>query len=863
MEKLIERTRKLLKSKSMNNLFFEEQNIIKKDSINPKEEEIIMLDERKNYFIYINKSDLGMLEKYYLIMEDRKTKTELKKERVLDRPNSYNAKRIKLKKMFSKMYQADRAIFDNILIDKENDSILLERCFELYINKNCKETGPFEDLSDMIDNLNEGYNIFKNSIVYLNFLLEEFKNTDIKIDLSLMMENISGGLAFLKDENFINNYIKANSNIRELFFNSVSLPFIIFDQEVNVNVNIGYKNLLDDLGNLVNLEPISSRLSDLTSITYSENEVNTLIEDTFSRIIKDIVLIDKDKALKEVIYEDYLAKIKNVSKRPSINLTLFLKKSESSNTKENNDEIYKRAKKDILLGIFDIHERRLEGFKRSVNRKVIQNVIEINSFKDLFPEARRTDRKIHFLCGETNSGKTYTAFEEACKHESGLYAAPLRLLALEGQQEFEKRGRTCSMITGEERDEKEDAKFISSTVEMIDYSKEYDVAIIDEVQLINDTDRGHAWFEAIVGINAKEIYLVGSEDIDTVLEQVVEYLGEKINKRVFKRKTKIKFDKDLYHNSLNTIGKLPKHSAVIAFGKSKVLKLKNKFESMGNKVAVIYGALPPEVRRIETERFVNGDADVIISTDAIGMGLNLPIENLFFFEYKKYNGNTIENLEVHLVKQIVGRAGRFNKFEIGYVSAMSSDVFNFIESEFYKDSVVTEKNLKCSPNYPIIKQIQQLTEENSIFKLLQNYNNAITFDFDIQNYMNEYAYKIARFIDKEDEEFNVLELKERVKIINAPVSNDRANEVLGFYYDSIKALILLKKEPNLYPYDILFDLLESFNISNQKNVEISIKKIDIFSWLAFNFEEFSSIKIDIERKKNLLNQKLIFLLRNT
>ena len=61
------------------------------------------------------------------------------------------------------------------------------------------------------------------------------------------------------------------------------------------------------------------------------------------------------------------------------------------------------------------------------------------------------------------------------------------------------------------------------------------------------------------------------------------------------------------------------------------------------KVGVIYGALPPEIRSQEASKFNNGEYDVLVASDAIGMGLNLKINRIVFSGVNKFNGSTVEN----------------------------------------------------------------------------------------------------------------------------------------------------------------------------------------------------------------------------
>lgn len=847
----IEKIRNLLRKKFPSNAFFEER---KEFNLYHKEitedvfsdgfvfpSNVLCIYETKTRKLTINKEELDLLPELILKIQSFKSDKEIKKEKLFSYRNE-------LKEEFNKKIESDKDFFNQYLPNKDIDFCTLQKSLGSFINSVCKMQKNIYDMQSIRSHIQSKIDQFKEDLI-------KIKKSKIKFDGKPLSSFQTENKIFLFKNNILLDYILLHSDVKEELKKEFIFEIDFFGTPVALTINV--KDTIPfevcNIENLITYKGRMKKFDFLSDFNISNNDLENYVNETFETLIKDNKLINKDLLLKESIYENYYGKITQVK---SENLECVIDLPVEIYSHYDNEKTLQIIKNKIIKTTLDVHERRLAGLKRSITRKVIQNIIEIDSFKNLFPEARKQKRKLYFLCGETNSGKTYTAFERAVKHKNGLYAAPLRLLALEGQQEIEKRGKLCSMITGEERDVKDGANFISSTVEMIDYSKEYDVAIIDEIQLINDRDRGHAWFEALIGINAKEIYLVGSEDISKVLDEIAQYLDEEIEKEIFERKTKIQFSKDLYKNSLNENGKLPKNSAVIAFSKNKVLELKSFFEEKGNKVSVIYGALPPEVRRFETERFVSGETDMIISTDAIGMGLNLPIENIFFYEKQKYNGYKIVDLDIGLIKQIVGRAGRFGKFDIGYVSALDEETFDFINEEFYKDSFINERFLKCSPNYPIMKQLLEITKEESMFKLLQNYNNAINFDFDIKNHMGECSYTIAKHIDSLGKK-ELLKLIEKVKLINAPVSRGKGNEELNFFKDCIKDLYFFRANPELPTYDFALKRLNTLKTNTQKNVELSIKKIDIISWLSFNFDEFFVIEDDIKHLKKSLNKKLI------
>lgn len=156
--------------------------------------------------------------------------------------------------------------------------------------------------------------------------------------------------------------------------------------------------------------------------------------------------------------------------------------------------------------------------------------------KSLYPLARSLNRKLKFFVGPTNSGKTYSAMVELKKANSGLYLAPLRLLALEGFEDLKEYKIGTSLITGEEQIIDEDASHVCSTIEMVDFDMDVDVAVIDEVQMLDDDDRGWAWVNAIIGAPAKTIIMTGSVNALDSIKKIAAYLGEDLEVVKFQRK---------------------------------------------------------------------------------------------------------------------------------------------------------------------------------------------------------------------------------------------------------------------------------------------------------------------------------------
>lgn len=154
-------------------------------------------------------------------------------------------------------------------------------------------------------------------------------------------------------------------------------------------------------------------------------------------------------------------------------------------------------------------------------RSSLKLLVALNP-KDEYPEARAMQRHFILHTGGTNTGKTYAGFERLRKSKTGVYLAPLRLLALEAQERLLDLGVACSLTTGEEEDRREGDTHVAATAEKLDLSARYDVAVIDECQMIADRERGFAWTRAILGVLAPEVHLCAAPEARDLLIRIIE-----------------------------------------------------------------------------------------------------------------------------------------------------------------------------------------------------------------------------------------------------------------------------------------------------------------------------------------------------
>ena len=348
---------------------------------------------------------------------------------------------------------------------------------------------------------------------------------------------------------------------------------------------------------------------------------------------------------------------------------------------------------------------------RAANHRMAEG-IALHRFHETFPGARARQRELLLIAGPTNSGKTYAAFQMLAAAKSGVYLAPLRLMAAEFWDRMRAAGVPCSLITGEERFPDPEARHISSTIEMLATDAEYDVAIIDEVQMIADKDRGWAWTQAIVGVNAKLVIFVGSPDAENVLREIAARLGESFAVQRTERLTPL----EVAEHPLSSDKKPDDGSAFISFSRRDVLAWKQTLGT--SECAAIYGALAPEVRREEARRFAAGEARVVSATDAIGMGLNLPVKTIVFTTLTKWDGEKEITLSDSSIRQIAGRAGRYGMHETGVVTALNKRDLAHIRAAMAAEPEPLPVIAPIAPHMKMLDFLAQETGRNDLPSLL-------------------------------------------------------------------------------------------------------------------------------------------------
>ena len=449
-----------------------------------------------------------------------------------------------------------------------------------------------------------------------------------------------------------------------------------------------------------------------------------------------------------------------------------------------------------------------------------------------FKHARSLKRHHHFYLGPTNSGKTYQALIALEQAKSGLYLAPLRLLAMEIRDRLVSNGIPCNLITGEERVLMDGAQHTASTIEMMNPSKIVEVAIIDEIQMLQDPDRGSAWTAALIGVPAEAVFICGSTAVTAPCITAIEAMNETYEITYLARKTPLVLEDESLcgkrYSRQKIKPKLQKGDAIIAFSRKDVLTFSARFRQWGFTVASIYGALSPEVRRTESTRFCNGAADILVATDAIGMGLNLPIRRVIFSNIHKFDGVASRPLNATEVRQIAGRAGRFGIYDTGYVNVLENEELIHIEHMLSIDDTSDLCKLPISINFYQIGELATQLHTRKIAEVLSyhqqrtNVNSTLFAQTSLSNQINQ-----AMLIDKYAPEMS---LKDKFIFVCAPISLNVAFEK-DYYLLCLQSVM----QSQIRHLPLAAAWLVSVSAKHLEEAELLSHNLSLYAWLSFKF----------------------------
>ena len=260
--------------------------------------------------------------------------------------------------------------------------------------------------------------------------------------------------------------------------------------------------------------------------------------------------------------------------------------------------------------------------------------------------------KIIAVLGPTNTGKTFLAIEKMLEFNSGIFGLPLRLLAREVYDKcVSKIGQEkVALITGEEKIIPNSSQYFICTVEAMPKNKEVDFIAVDEIQMCGDRERGHIFTDRLLNFRGEVLTMfLGSQVMKNIIKDILPET-QFIEQQRFSK---------LYYNGHKKISRLDRKSALIAFSIEEVYAIAELVRRQKGGAAVIMGSLSPKTRNSQVEVYQSGDVDYLVATDAIGMGLNMDIEQISFSSLKKFDGKKTRRLRTTEISQIAGRAGRY------------------------------------------------------------------------------------------------------------------------------------------------------------------------------------------------------------
>ncbi|KAG9307421.1 hypothetical protein G9A89_017251 [Geosiphon pyriformis] len=487
-----------------------------------------------------------------------------------------------------------------------------------------------------------------------------------------------------------------------------------------------------------------------------------------------------------------------------------------------------------------LNEEDLEAFSS------LRQLTDLRYPGDWHPAARALQRKIIMHVGPTNSGKTYNALKRLEEAKSGIYCGPLRLLAHEIYERMNMKGIPCNLITGEERKELPgEVPLTASTVEMANLNDVLDVAVVDEIQMISDPHRGWAWTQALLGLQAKELHLCGETAAVPLVKAICATLDEEVEVRTYERLTPLTIlDRSLNSNFRN----ITKGDCVVTFSRKNIFAVKQAIEEeTGYRCAVAYGGLPPETRSMQARLFNDSTSgyNILVASDAVGMGLNLNIKRIIFETLQKFDGKKTSLIPVPQIKQIAGRAGRFSTAHgVGEVTTLDQSDLKLLHNAM----AAPVKDLESGGLQPKVEQVelfsQQLTHTPTFSELLDKFEMMSRVDglYFLCNYGD--LKIIADMIENHQ-----MDLIDRYNFSTAPVNT---SDPLVMAYLNKFASMYSKQEVCLL--ESLVRVPETHATTNErlKELESAHRVVMIYMWLSFRYPgTFSSVKAAEEIKNKL------------
>ena len=340
--------------------------------------------------------------------------------------------------------------------------------------------------------------------------------------------------------------------------------------------------------------------------------------------------------------------------------------------------------------------------------------------------------KITAVLGPTNTGKTFLAIETMLSFDSGMMGFPLRLLAREVYDKVVKKidPNKVALITGEEKIIPANAKYYFCTVESMPVDKFLDFVGIDEIQMCSDHERGHIFTDRLLNLRGEKLTMfMGSNSMRNIIEKLEEDIEYIDRKRLSK----------LTYSGHKKISRIERKSAIIAFSAEEVYAIAELIRRQKGGAAIVMGSLSPKTRNSQVSLYQSGDVDFLVATDAIGMGINMDLNNVYFSNLKKFDGKKLRRLKLSEISQIAGRAGRYlndGSFGItGDCGEISAEEIELLENHkideihtiFWRNPKLNFKNgntliksLEEKPNKSWLRKISECEDEKVLKYILKD-----------------------------------------------------------------------------------------------------------------------------------------------
>ncbi len=340
--------------------------------------------------------------------------------------------------------------------------------------------------------------------------------------------------------------------------------------------------------------------------------------------------------------------------------------------------------------------------------------------------------KITAVLGPTNTGKTFLAIETMLSFESGMIGFPLRLLAREVYDKILKKvdPKKVALITGEEKIIPSNAKYYLCTVESMPIEKNLEFVGIDEIQMCTDHERGHIFTDRLLNLRGEKLTMfMGSNTIREIISKLEGDL-DFINKDRLSK---------LSYSGYKKISRIERKSAIIAFSAEDVYAIAELIRRQKGGAAIVMGSLSPKTRNAQVNLYQSEDVDYLVATDAIGMGINMDLDNVYFSNLKKYDGKKLRRLNLSEIGQISGRAGRYlndgsfgitgecGKINSEEVELLENHKFEEITNIFWRNSnlnfsnqISLLKSLDEKPKKDWLRRINECEDEKVLKVLLKN-----------------------------------------------------------------------------------------------------------------------------------------------